>query len=488
MSMRAGPASRDPNFRGIDVPALSQLIRQLERAADDINAWLTANPPPLGVAADAYRDARAVQQWVADQLGMLTRRRNTAQSQWDNPDIAVETPNAPDPDIPTVTPTAPGDGPQDVTPPPTAPDLAAGDPDTGGTPTDVGGGTAAPGSGTGTTDDAPATPTGGDTPTTDGDQPPQTHGSGGSPTSPAQNPSAPPEQPAEPPAPAPGDHGSGDHGSGHNGEQPPASHNGGPGGHSGTPGEHQPGHDGSAHDPSHHSGSGDQHHNGQDPHAHDPSHSGADHGDHPHDSGTQDPGAHDGSTGDHPHDGSAQDPAAQDGGTQEPGAHDSGTGGQQEPGAQPQDGAGAPDPADGAGPGGGAADAPGGVAGGVTDAYATIEALESGDVAAQTWERLEANADDGDYTAAFYERLGSEGTAQLIDAAGGDQAKLDAIAESLSTADAQLDFDAAWVADVRAEAVALGAGDDAARVLGATPMGSASGTRLTTAGAGAQAD
>ncbi|MBX6770024.1 MAG: hypothetical protein IRY90_23210, partial [Actinomadura rubrobrunea] len=76
--MRTGPAARDADFRGIDPPALNQLIRQMQEAAAAIRGWLDTHRPPPGVSAAGYRQADRVAQWTVDQLGMLTRRYNFA--------------------------------------------------------------------------------------------------------------------------------------------------------------------------------------------------------------------------------------------------------------------------------------------------------------------------------------------------------------------------------------------------------------------------
>lgn len=49
--MRTGPAARDPSFRGIDPPALNQVIRQLQDAESAIRGWLNGHRPPPGVSA-----------------------------------------------------------------------------------------------------------------------------------------------------------------------------------------------------------------------------------------------------------------------------------------------------------------------------------------------------------------------------------------------------------------------------------------------------
>ncbi|WP_026411644.1 hypothetical protein [Actinomadura oligospora] len=76
--MRTGPASRDGDFRGIDPPALDQLLRQVQQANTAIRGWLAGHRPPPGVSASGYRQAEAVGQWASDQIGMLSRRYNFA--------------------------------------------------------------------------------------------------------------------------------------------------------------------------------------------------------------------------------------------------------------------------------------------------------------------------------------------------------------------------------------------------------------------------
>ncbi|ROO83885.1 hypothetical protein EDD29_1394 [Actinocorallia herbida] len=450
MSMQVA-ASRDPNFRGADAAALSQLIRQMERAADDIGTWLSAHPPPAGVAADGYRDARVVQQWVADQLGMLNRRRAAASAALDDPDIPVGTPPGTD----SADSPGSGNGPGTDDDPVPSPDVPA--------DTDAEGGT-----GSGTDDDDLDAGTGPDTDTDGTDANGGTGtgagtGSGTGATPGLGNGTSDPDIPADA------------EGTGQDGTTP--THGQGTGGTStgddpstGTP------HDGST-------GHGDQDHGSG------TGHEGEGTGQGTGDSGTQGsgtngtPGTGTEGSGTDGGPGSGTEGSGTDG-TQGDGTQGSGTDGTQGDGTQGSgaEGDGAGGPASGEGSGG--------VSGGVVDAYAAVESLSAGDgVDAQVWANLETHAGDGDYTASFYDRLGAEGTAQLIEAADGDPAKLDAIAASLSTADVQLDLDAQWTADVRAEAASLGVGDDAADVLGATPMGGAAaagGTnRLTGAGTGA---
>ncbi|TDD82452.1 hypothetical protein [Actinomadura rubrisoli] len=94
--MRTGPAARDPNFRGIDPPALNQVIKQLQDAQNTIRNWLNGHRPPGGVSSAGYRQADQVAQWAADQLGMLTRRYNYAITHPD-PGGGVDVPPAPAP-------------------------------------------------------------------------------------------------------------------------------------------------------------------------------------------------------------------------------------------------------------------------------------------------------------------------------------------------------------------------------------------------------
>ncbi|WP_433325494.1 hypothetical protein [Spirillospora sp. CA-294931] len=130
--MRTGPAARDAEFRGIDPPALNQLIKQVQDANTAIKGWLNTHRPPPGVSATGYRQADQVAQWAADQLGMLTRRYNFAIT---HPDQGggVTPPPVPSPDPgPSGGPgKGPSDAPAPVTPPrpirPTPPNGAGGD-------------------------------------------------------------------------------------------------------------------------------------------------------------------------------------------------------------------------------------------------------------------------------------------------------------------------------------------------------------------------
>lgn len=92
MGMREGPASRDSQFRGIDTDALGHLIQQMTNASDRINGWLSSHRPPPGVSAAGYRQAATVELWAADQLSMLTRRRNYALTHRDQPTVVAPAP------------------------------------------------------------------------------------------------------------------------------------------------------------------------------------------------------------------------------------------------------------------------------------------------------------------------------------------------------------------------------------------------------------
>ncbi|MEU9018872.1 hypothetical protein [Actinomadura sp. NPDC048394] len=115
--MRTGPAARDPEFRGIDPPALDQVIKQLRDAQAAIAGWLNGHRPPAGVPAAGYRDADQVAHWVSGQLGMLARRYNFAITHPD-PGGGVDAPPAPKPaPAPKRTGGAPGGTPRPVRPP-----------------------------------------------------------------------------------------------------------------------------------------------------------------------------------------------------------------------------------------------------------------------------------------------------------------------------------------------------------------------------------
>ncbi|MFD0902680.1 hypothetical protein, partial [Actinomadura sediminis] len=104
------------------------------------------------------------------------------------------------------------------------------------------------------------------------------------------------------------------------------------------------------------------------------------------------------------------------------------------------------------------------------DARALRAAFEDGaPVPAPVWTRLTAGADDPDYTARLYERLGPAGAARLLAGAAGDEARLRAIRESLGMASNEIRMDVGWLraflaeagrADVRPVAVRVIAGAD----------------------------
>ncbi|CNE59851.1 Uncharacterised protein [Mycobacterium tuberculosis] len=115
--MRTGPAARDPEFRGIDPPALNRVIRQLQDARDTIQSWLNAHRPPPGVSTAGHRQADQVAQWAADQLGMLSRRYNYAVTH-PPPGRGVDAPTPPAPaPRPGGTARAPAGAPRPVEPP-----------------------------------------------------------------------------------------------------------------------------------------------------------------------------------------------------------------------------------------------------------------------------------------------------------------------------------------------------------------------------------
>ncbi|MFB4299374.1 hypothetical protein [Actinomadura sp. NTSP31] len=116
--MRTGPAARDPEFRGIDPPALDQVIRQLRDAQAAISGWLNGHRPPAGVSQAGYRQADQVAHWASGQLGMLTRRYNFAVTHPD-PGGGVDAPPAPKPapSPPRTGSPAPGGTPHPVRPP-----------------------------------------------------------------------------------------------------------------------------------------------------------------------------------------------------------------------------------------------------------------------------------------------------------------------------------------------------------------------------------
>ncbi|MFC9976063.1 hypothetical protein ACFVH6_34745 [Spirillospora sp. NPDC127200] len=105
------------------------------------------------------------------------------------------------------------------------------------------------------------------------------------------------------------------------------------------------------------------------------------------------------------------------------------------------------------------------------DALAVAGAVQDGRPVPDTvWKHLKANADDPDYTEELYERLGPAGTAALLDAAGGDKARLKVIEESLGTASHHLTMDAKWLRAFLAEADRVGVRAVAVQVLTGADM------------------
>ncbi|MFV2176389.1 hypothetical protein ACFHW2_26115 [Actinomadura sp. LOL_016] len=115
--MRTGPAARDPNFRGIDPPALDRLVRQMQDAQSAIRGWLNAHRPPPGVSAAGYRQADEVAQWVGSQLGMLSRRYNYAMTHPDGGSMQAPPSPAPSPGTERAPVEAGGGAPAPVAPP-----------------------------------------------------------------------------------------------------------------------------------------------------------------------------------------------------------------------------------------------------------------------------------------------------------------------------------------------------------------------------------
>ncbi|QFG25848.1 hypothetical protein [Actinomadura sp. WMMB 499] len=115
--MRTGPAARDPNFRGIDPPALDRLITQMRDAQTAIRGWLNGHRPPPGVSAAGYRQADEVAQWVGSQLGMLSRRYNYAITHPDGGSMQAPPSPAPSPEAGRAPVEAGGAAPAPVAPP-----------------------------------------------------------------------------------------------------------------------------------------------------------------------------------------------------------------------------------------------------------------------------------------------------------------------------------------------------------------------------------
>jgi len=88
----------------------------------------------------------------------------------------------------------------------------------------------------------------------------------------------------------------------------------------------------------------------------------------------------------------------------------------------------------------------------------------------EAWKHLAAHSHDPEYTAALYERLGPEGVAQLIKAAGTNQTEIKAIIESVTAADHLLHMDDKWIAALLAEADRLNDRQHVLEVLSTTPL------------------
>ncbi|MEU8796617.1 hypothetical protein [Spirillospora sp. NPDC048819] len=114
--MRTGPAARDPEFRGIDPPALNQVVKQLQDAQNAIQSWLNTHRPPPGVPAAGYRQADQVARWAAEQVGMLTRRYNYAITH-PAPGGGVDAPPPPTPGGPSGAPVGTRQPPRKAAPP-----------------------------------------------------------------------------------------------------------------------------------------------------------------------------------------------------------------------------------------------------------------------------------------------------------------------------------------------------------------------------------
>lgn len=88
-----------------------------------------------------------------------------------------------------------------------------------------------------------------------------------------------------------------------------------------------------------------------------------------------------------------------------------------------------------------------------SDAIAVSRAVKDGKpIPADVWKRLKANADDPDYTETLVEKLGPAGTADLINRAAGDQARLKVIRETIGTASHHTNMNTAWLKALLAEA------------------------------------
>jgi hypothetical protein len=106
-----------------------------------------------------------------------------------------------------------------------------------------------------------------------------------------------------------------------------------------------------------------------------------------------------------------------------------------------------------------------------TDALTVVAAVQDGrPVPGSVWKHLEANADDPDYTEKLYERLGPAATADLLKAAGGDEARLAAVQESLGVSSHHLAMDVKWLRAFLAEADRAGVRPAAVQVLTGAAM------------------
>ncbi|MCO6005735.1 hypothetical protein NE236_12145 [Actinoallomurus purpureus] len=86
-------------------------------------------------------------------------------------------------------------------------------------------------------------------------------------------------------------------------------------------------------------------------------------------------------------------------------------------------------------------------------------------VPADVWRRLSADAGDPDYVKGLYARLGPAGTADLIAAALGHEARLAAVRESLGLAGHHLPMTEKWFRELLDEASRKGVHDDVVHVL-----------------------
>lgn len=120
----------------------------------------------------------------------------------------------------------------------------------------------------------------------------------------------------------------------------------------------------------------------------------------------------------------------------------------------------------GAGDLGGFPNRPAAVKAARTDALTVVAAIQDGrPVPESVWRHLKANADDPDYTEKLYERLGPAATADLLKAAGGNEARLKVIEESLGTASHHMTMDVKWLRAFLAEADRAGVRPVAVQVL-----------------------